>query len=150
MGGTPACKSPLINGSRRGPGPRQHLRLVEQCDIVYGHIFPFSPRKGTPAARMPQVHPRTVRERAARLRAVCELRKEQWLHSLAGTQQKVLLEQDGVTGHAENFAPVRLADAGKAAVQSVPEPAGRERTGKIISAIITGLEQNRLIAQEAV
>ncbi|MCF8709600.1 tRNA (N(6)-L-threonylcarbamoyladenosine(37)-C(2))-methylthiotransferase MtaB [Rhizorhapis sp. SPR117] len=56
------------------------LRLLEQCDIVYGHIFPFSPRTGTPAARMPQVDPATIRERAARLRAACETRKQRWLN----------------------------------------------------------------------
>ncbi|MBK5265090.1 MAG: tRNA (N(6)-L-threonylcarbamoyladenosine(37)-C(2))-methylthiotransferase MtaB [Alphaproteobacteria bacterium] len=111
------------------------LRLLEQCDIVYGHIFPFSPRTGTPAARMPQVDPATVRERAARLRNACETRKQHWLNALIGTQQNILVERDGLSGHAENFAAVRFAN---------PQIAG-----KIVSAAIIGVEKDRLIAQEA-
>jgi threonylcarbamoyladenosine tRNA methylthiotransferase MtaB len=84
------------------------LRLIEECDIVMGHIFPFSPKNGTPAARMPQVPPPVVRERARRLREATARRKAAWLQSLVGTRQKVLVEKGGF-GHAENFAPVRLA-----------------------------------------
>lgn len=84
------------------------LALVEQCDIVYGHIFPYSPREGTPAAKMPQVAVPVVKERAGRLRDACEARKNKFLQSLVGTRQSVLVERNGITGHAENFAPVRL------------------------------------------
>jgi threonylcarbamoyladenosine tRNA methylthiotransferase MtaB len=84
------------------------LRLVDECDVVMGHIFPFSPKRGTPAARMPEVPPPVVRERARRLREACARRKAGWLGSMIGTRQKVLVERDGC-GHAENFAPVRLA-----------------------------------------
>jgi threonylcarbamoyladenosine tRNA methylthiotransferase MtaB len=84
------------------------LRLVDECDVVMGHIFPFSPKRGTPAARMPQVPPPVVRERARRLREACARRKAGWLGSMIGTRQKVLVERDGC-GHAQNFAPVRLA-----------------------------------------
>jgi threonylcarbamoyladenosine tRNA methylthiotransferase MtaB len=111
------------------------FRLIADCDIVYGHVFPFSPRTGTPAARMPQLAPATIKERAARLREECEARKDRWLGSLAGTRQKILVERDGRSGHAENFAPVRFASA--------------QRPGEIVSASIIGLEKNRLIAQEA-
>lgn len=112
------------------------LRLIEDCHIVYGHIFPFSPRNGTPAARMPQLDPATIRERAARLRRACEERKEKWLRSLVGKQQKILVECDGLSGHAENFSPARLTGT-------------VGRAGKILPVTIIGLEKNRLIAQEA-
>ncbi len=84
------------------------LRLVADCDIVYGHIFPYSPREGTPAARMPQVALPIIKERATRLREACEARKSRFLASLVGTRQNLLVERDGLTGHAENFAGIRL------------------------------------------
>jgi threonylcarbamoyladenosine tRNA methylthiotransferase MtaB len=105
------------------------LRLVEDCDIVMGHVFPFSPKQGTPAARMPQVHPTAVKERARRLREACARRRAGWLAGLVGTRQRVLIERDGV-GHAENFAPVRVAGA---------------ETGRIESARIIGNEGDMLI-----
>jgi len=111
------------------------LALVEDCDIVHGHIFPYSPREGTPAARMPQVDRATVKARAARLRAACTARRETWLRGLIGTRQSVLVERSGLIGHAENFAPVRFA---------APRP-----PSSIVAATITGLEKGVLIAQEA-
>ena len=84
-----------------------NLSIVSACDIVHGHIFPFSPRPGTPAARMPQVDPVRVKARAAELREAVAVQRGQWLGGLVGTTQTVLAERDG-TGHAENFAPVRL------------------------------------------
>jgi threonylcarbamoyladenosine tRNA methylthiotransferase MtaB len=87
------------------------LRLVEECDIVMGHIFPYSPKRGTPAARMPQVAAAVVRERARRLREACARRKALWLEALVGTAQRVLVERDG-RGHAENFAQVAMSGPG--------------------------------------
>lgn len=109
--------------------------LIDQCDIVHGHIFPYSPRAGTPAARMPQVDRATVKARAARLRAACVDRRAAWLTGLVGTTQSVLVERSGLAGHAENFAPVRFA---------TPHAAST-----IVAATITGLEQGVLLAQEA-
>ena len=111
------------------------LKLVEECAIVHGHIFPYSPRTGTPAARMPQVDRATVKARAAGLREACGQQRQAWLESLIGTTQSVLVERNGVTGHAENFAPVRFA---------TPQP-----PSSIASATITALENGVLIAQEA-
>jgi threonylcarbamoyladenosine tRNA methylthiotransferase MtaB len=85
------------------------LAIVEECDIVFGHIFPYSPRKGTPAARMPQVEPEVVRARAKLLRDACVARQARWLDSLVGTRQNVLIELSGRTGHAANFAKVELS-----------------------------------------
>jgi threonylcarbamoyladenosine tRNA methylthiotransferase MtaB len=86
-----------------------NLTLIEECDIVFGHIFPYSARHGTPAARMPQVDHATIKARAAELRAAADARRAAWLTSLAGSRQSMLVENDGLTGHAENFARVRLA-----------------------------------------
>lgn len=83
------------------------LRLIDDCDIVFGHVFPYSPREGTPAARMPQVDLATIRARASRLRAAAERRKTAWERSLDGTIQHILVERGGA-GHAENFARVIL------------------------------------------
>jgi threonylcarbamoyladenosine tRNA methylthiotransferase MtaB len=84
------------------------LALIDDCDIVHAHIFPYSPRAGTPAARMPQVAPDLRRERAARLRDAAARRKAAWLSTLVGTSQEVLLEAPGDRGHTANFAEVRL------------------------------------------
>ena len=84
------------------------VRLVDECDIVMGHIFPYSPKKGTPAARMPQVPHSAIKERARRLREATARRKALWLRSLVGIRQKVLVERADGSGHAENFAPVRI------------------------------------------
>jgi threonylcarbamoyladenosine tRNA methylthiotransferase MtaB len=95
------------------------LALIEECDIVFGHIFPYSPRRGTPAARMPQVEPEVVRARAKRLREACGARQADWLDTLTGTEQRVLVELDGASGHAESFAKVKLeASAPSRSVQS--------------------------------
>ncbi|HKX36627.1 MAG TPA: MiaB/RimO family radical SAM methylthiotransferase, partial [Rhizorhapis sp.] len=111
------------------------LNLVEECAIVHGHIFPYSPRAGTPAARMPQVDRVSVKERAARLRTACEAQRTSWLNSLIGSRQSVLVERNGLSGHAENFAPVRFIRP--------------QSPSSIIRATITGLENGALIAQEA-
>ncbi len=110
------------------------LALMRDCRIVHGHVFPYSPRTGTPAARMPQVDPALVRERAARLRAACADQRADWLGSLVGTEQRILVETSGLAGHAENFAPTFFTQACSA--------------GSIVTARIAGLEDGALIAQE--
>ena len=82
--------------------------IIAELGIVHGHIFPYSPRPGTPAARMPQVDPQLVRTRAAELRSDAAEQRASWLATLIGQPQRVLAERDG-TGHAENFARVQLA-----------------------------------------
>ena len=111
------------------------LALIADCDIVHGHIFPYSPRAGTPAARMPQVDRATIKARAALLRAASEARRDRWLRGLIGSTQSVLVERNGQSGHAENFAPVRFAQP--------------QQPGVILRGTITALENGQLIAQEA-
>ena len=81
------------------------LRLLDDCDIVAAHTFPFSARPQTPAARMPQLPPATVKARAARLRDAARARRIAWLDSLVGSSQRVLIESGG-KGHSDAFAPV--------------------------------------------
>lgn len=84
------------------------LALIDDCDIVFGHIFPYSARAGTPAARMPQVGRPIARERAAILREANAQRRQGWLDTQVGRTASMLVERDGVSGHAENFAAVAL------------------------------------------
>jgi threonylcarbamoyladenosine tRNA methylthiotransferase MtaB len=81
--------------------------IIAELGIVHGHIFPYSARSGTPAARMPQLDPTTIKARAAELRAEVAGVRIDWLRSLVGKRLLVLAERDG-TGHAENFARVQL------------------------------------------
>jgi threonylcarbamoyladenosine tRNA methylthiotransferase MtaB len=81
--------------------------IIAELGIVHGHVFAYSPRPGTPAARMPQVAPATVRSRAAELREEVARTREEWLASLIGADLSILAERDG-TGHAPSFARVRL------------------------------------------
>ena len=85
-----------------------NLSLIAAARIVHGHIFPYSPRPGTPAARMPQVDPVLVRERAGQIRAEVASQRGAWLRTLIGQPREVLAERDG-TGHSGEFAPYRLA-----------------------------------------
>ncbi len=72
------------------------LKLIDNAGLSYLHIFPFSPRKGTPAARMPQVAMPVVKERAARLRSKGDTALAARLQSLIGTEQELLVEKSGV------------------------------------------------------
>jgi len=84
-----------------------NLSIVDELDIVHGHIFPYSPRPGTPAARMPQVDRSLVKERAAELRAAVGAVRGNWLAGKIGKPAEVLAERDGC-GHAPDFARVRV------------------------------------------
>jgi len=83
------------------------LDLVEECGLTHLHVFPFSPRPGTPAARMPQLASDIVRDRARRLRAKGETALRRHLDAQVGLTRKVLTEFNGI-GRTEHFTPVRL------------------------------------------
>ncbi|PYE88968.1 tRNA (N(6)-L-threonylcarbamoyladenosine(37)-C(2))-methylthiotransferase MtaB [Phyllobacterium leguminum] len=108
------------------------LRIVEECGLTHLHVFPFSPREGTPAARMPQVARQTVKERAARLRAEADRAYTAHLAKLDGTVQRILVEREGL-GRTEGFTLVAL-DGG--------EP------GSIIERRIAGHDGEKLIAAQ--
>ena len=83
------------------------LALVEECGLSFVHVFPYSARPGTPAARMPQLAGTVVTERAARLRAAAAAAHERHLSARIGRPLSVLTER-GNTGRAEDFTLVRF------------------------------------------
>ena len=111
------------------------LRLVDECGLTFLHVFPFSPRKGTPAARMPQVARAEVRERAARLRAKGAEALASFLDAMAGREVELLMESADA-GRAPNFAEVIVAagsPTGPLARARVGGHDGRRLTGAVIA-----------------
>ncbi|WP_435417936.1 MiaB/RimO family radical SAM methylthiotransferase [Parerythrobacter aurantius] len=106
-----------------------NLSIIEDLEIVHGHIFPYSPRPGTPAARMPQVDGATIRARAAELRASVASVRNRWLQQQVSKPQVILAEADGC-GYSASYARVAA-------------PAGTP-TGSIVTVIPTKLEQGLL------
>ncbi|MEH2490020.1 tRNA (N(6)-L-threonylcarbamoyladenosine(37)-C(2))-methylthiotransferase MtaB [Bradyrhizobium sp. AZCC 2230] len=106
------------------------LDLVEQCGLTFLHVFPYSPRPGTPAARMPQVAGPAIKERAKRLRAAGEVALRQRLQAEIGAMRDVLIESAG-QGRTEHYLPVAIAGG---------------RVGSVVSVMITGSDGERLTA----
>ncbi len=107
------------------------LKLIDNAGLSYLHIFPFSPRKGTPAARMPQVAKPVVKERAARLRSKGDTALAARLQSLIGTEQELLVEKSGV-GRTGCFAQATFS--------------GDAAPGSVIRARINGATGTHLMA----
>ena len=107
------------------------LRLVEECGLTFLHVFPYSARKGTPAARMPAVKGPVIRDRAARLRAVGEAALLRHLEAETGQMRRVLTEGPRL-GRTEGFAEVAFT-------ADQPE-------GALLDARITGHDGQRLVA----
>jgi threonylcarbamoyladenosine tRNA methylthiotransferase MtaB len=84
------------------------LDLVEECDLTFLHVFPYSPRPGTPAARMPQVAGGVIKERAKRLREAGEVALQKRLVAEIGAVRAVLIESDKL-GRTEHYLPVAIA-----------------------------------------
>jgi len=112
---------------------RNTLALIDDCDVVHAHIFPYSPRAGTPAARMPQVEPEVRKRRAALLREAGAARRAAWLHGLIGTTQEILVERPGDRGHSPAFAEIRF-----------PLPFGPEMVGTVRPILVTGASATTL------
>ncbi|WP_101341381.1 tRNA (N(6)-L-threonylcarbamoyladenosine(37)-C(2))-methylthiotransferase MtaB [Cereibacter azotoformans] len=110
------------------------LKLVGECGLTFLHVFPFSPRSGTPAARMPQLAGPLIRERAARLRVLGDARLLAHLEAQRGLSHRVLTEGPRM-GRTEQFTEVAFA-------ADLPE-------GRIISATVTGHAEGRLTATVA-
>jgi threonylcarbamoyladenosine tRNA methylthiotransferase MtaB len=109
------------------------MDLVDDCGLVFLHVFPFSARPGTPAARMPQVARAVVKERAARLRQKATVVLSRYLEAQVGRDVEVLMERDHL-GRTPGFAEMMLACSA---------PAGR-----LLGARVTGL-RGRLLQGEA-
>jgi threonylcarbamoyladenosine tRNA methylthiotransferase MtaB len=90
--------------------------LVEACELTFLHVFPYSPRPGTPAARMPQVAPDIIRQRAKRLRATGAAALQRRLAAEVGATRDVLIES-ATQGRTEHFLPVAIADETRGAVR---------------------------------
>ncbi len=110
---------------------RNSLRLVEECGLTWLHVFPYSPRPGTPAAKMPQVAGGAIRERAQRLREAGEAAVRAHLEAQIGQRHAVLMEAEDL-GRTPHFTEVRFA---------APQPVGR-----IVETRITGHDGTRLAA----
>ena len=108
------------------------LSIVNDCGLSHLHVFPYSPREGTPAARMPQLDRGIVKARAARLRAKGKEAHRLHLDRMVGRTEKILVEKPGI-GRTENFTLARLPDTFGVA-------------GAIVEAHITGTDGERLIA----
>ena len=87
------------------------LKIVSEADLTYLHVFPYSAREGTPAARMPQVPRRVAKERAAKLRALGDLQYSAFCQSRIGQMETVLVEHDGL-GRTEQFVPIAVPGHG--------------------------------------
>ena len=111
------------------------LDLVDVAALVWLHVFPYSPRAGTPASRMPQVNQDIIKARAAELRARALIRKTDFLKSRIGHDDEILLETGGI-GHSRQFARVKLVDKAAALV-----------AGSIYRVRVTGLEGDVLTAE---
>ena len=105
------------------------LRLVEECGLTWLHVFPYSPRPGTPAARMPQVDGGVRKERAARLRALGAEAEARKLASLVGREVSVLVEKDDL-GRTQHFAEIRLGTP--------------QTPGSVLRATVTGVADGKL------
>jgi threonylcarbamoyladenosine tRNA methylthiotransferase MtaB len=108
------------------------LRLIEECGLTWLHVFPYSARKGTPAARMPQVLKAIRKERAARLRAAGGARVADYLAAQIGASHSVLMERPQM-GRTEGFAEVEFA--------------GEQPVGTIVRARISAHDGAHLVAE---
>ncbi len=110
------------------------LKIVDDCGLTYLHVFPFSPRPGTPAARMPQLEKHVVKDRAAQLRAKGQQRLDMFFAAEVGALRQVLIETEAM-GRTEHFAQVKFES------RMVP--------GAIVNARVTGRGANHLEARLA-
>ena len=111
------------------------LKIVEECGLAHLHVFPFSPRESTPAARMPQLPREIVKERAKRLRETADAAWLRHMNRLVGTQQDVLIERDQI-GRTEDFSLVEV-------------PGSTAAPGEIVPVTVDGHDGAKLTAKPA-
>jgi threonylcarbamoyladenosine tRNA methylthiotransferase MtaB len=107
------------------------MAIVKECDLTYLHVFPYSPRPGTPAAKMPQVDKKVAKDRAAKLRALGEQQFDAFCASQIGDTKSVLIERDNV-GRTEQFVPIKVEGA----------------PGEILDVKVTSQDQHGLIGEK--
>jgi threonylcarbamoyladenosine tRNA methylthiotransferase MtaB len=111
------------------------VALVDDCGLTYLHVFPFSPRAKTPAARMPQVERGVVKERAARLRAKGDATHSQFLARHRDAEIEILMERGGV-GRTPHFAEVAVdggSEAGALHLARIDGHDGRRLKGRVVA-----------------
>ena len=106
------------------------VRLIDECNITFLHVFPFSPRDGTPAARMPQLDREIIKKRAKILRNIGERKIAEHYDKLKNKEINLIVESQN-QGRSDTFAKVFLDDSFEA--------------GKIIKMLVTGKRQEGLI-----
>jgi len=106
------------------------LNIVQEADLLWLHVFPYSARTGTPAAKMPQVKSPIRKARAAQLRAAGDAQAQAFLQAQIGTRHTILMEQNNI-GRTPHFAPVKLT--------------GDFPAGTLVEVDITGIEGNMLV-----
>jgi len=111
------------------------LKLVEECDLTFLHVFPYSPRVGTPAAKMPQVDVAIRKERAAKLRALGEVQLSRFLMRHASGMAQIVVEQGNI-GRTEHFAEVMIDN--------------KMPLGSLVKVNINGINGDKLIGKIAV
>jgi threonylcarbamoyladenosine tRNA methylthiotransferase MtaB len=114
------------------------LKLVDDAGLTQLHVFPFSPRKGTPAARMPQLGAQIAKERGARLRAKGDAARAARFQHMIGSTQSVLVEKPGF-GHSPCFAPIAF-EVGTFDGPALP--------GSIISVAVAATDGARLMGRQ--
>lgn len=107
------------------------LALVTECDLTWLHVFPYSPRPGTPAARMPQVNGKAIKIRAAALREAGKTQVQRHLQAQVGKTHQILMENPNM-GRTEQFTEVSFAKP--------------QTEGQIFKAIILAVQDKQLIA----
>jgi threonylcarbamoyladenosine tRNA methylthiotransferase MtaB len=107
------------------------LAIVAEADLTYLHVFPYSPREGTPAARMPQVDKKIARNRAEILRQAGNLQLANLMASRIGKIENVLIERNGL-GRTEQFVPVTVAGS---------------QPGELLAVRVTGTAADGLIGE---
>ena len=115
------------------------VNLISEAELIFTHIFPFSPKEGTPASKMPQLNGKIIKERAKILRESGEAELQKYLQNYAKLNKeklvKVLIEKDGI-GKTENFLSVKILDKKK-----------QQEIGKIVEARIESAEAGFLLVR---
>lgn len=109
------------------------LNLIKEANIIFTHIFPYSKREGTPAAKMPQISGKIIKERAKMLRQAGEIQLKTFLQAQIGKKIEVIVEKDGMS-KSQNFLDVKIIDNNKL------------KAGDIVEVKVVGFEGGYLVA----
>lgn len=115
------------------------LKIVADCDLTFLHVFPYSEREGTPAAKMPSVPLQIRKDRAAQLRAQGEVQLQKFMQAQIGKTAQAIIEKNGI-GRTEHFAEVKLDQVLEAGTLA----------NVMIDVIVDGMLQGRVITDERV